>query len=134
MRSDRNLRVAPKKAKRRERSPPRNVKNISRDGIGRGPRARPLRVLNGDALVSAPISHYDELVLADTVESFRKVARIVGSAMGWGLRTPKANLYVFHAQVNKLVQAGVLEAKGNTARMRCSEVRRVRKPKTAKVQ
>jgi hypothetical protein len=93
----------------------------------------PLRVLNGDALVSAPISYYDELVLADTVESFRKVARIVGSAMGWGLRAPKANLYVFHARVNKLVQAGVLEAKGNTAWIRYSEVRRVRKPKTAKV-
>jgi hypothetical protein len=93
----------------------------------------PLRVLNGAALVSAPISYYDDLVLADTVENFRKVARIVGSALGWGRHTPKANLYVFHARVNKLVQAGVLEAKGNTAQMRYSEVRRVRKPKTAEV-
>ncbi|HEX4573323.1 MAG TPA: DUF3658 domain-containing protein [Dongiaceae bacterium] len=90
----------------------------------------PLRVLNGDALVSAPISHYDDLVLADTAENFRKVARIVGSALGWGRNTPKANLYVFHARVNKLVQTGVLEAKGNIAQMRYSEVRRVRKPKT----
>jgi len=86
----------------------------------------PLRVMNGDTLVSAPISYYDDLVLADTEENFRKVARIVGSALGWGRHTPKANLYVFHARVNKLVQAGVLEAKGNTAQMRYSEVRRVR--------
>ena len=90
----------------------------------------PLRVLNGGALVSAPISYYDDLVLADTVESFRKVARILGSALGWGRGTPRANLYVFHARINKLVQAGVLEAKGNTAQMRYSEVRRVRTPRT----
>jgi hypothetical protein len=90
----------------------------------------PLRVLNDGALVSAPISYFDDLVLADTEENYRKVARIVGSALGWGRRTPKANLYVFHARDNKLVQAGVLEAKGNTAQMRYSEVRRVRKPRT----
>jgi hypothetical protein len=90
----------------------------------------PLRVLNGNALVSAPISYFDDLVLADTEENFRKVARILGSALGWGQRTPQANLYVFHARVNKLVQAGILEAKGNTAQMRYSEIRRVRKPKT----
>ena len=58
------------------------------------------------------------------------MARILGSALGWGQGTPQANLYVFHARVNKLVQAGVLEAKGNTAQMRYSEVRRVRKPRT----
>jgi len=93
-----------------------------------------LRVLSGDALVSAPISHYDDLVLADTEEDFRKVARIVGSALGWGRSTPKASLYIFHARVNKLVRTGVLEAKGNTAPMRYSEVRRVRKPKTKTVE
>jgi len=92
----------------------------------------PLRVMNGDTLVSAPISYYDDLVLADTEENFRKVARIVGSALGWGRHTPKANLYVFHARVNKLVQAGVLEAKDNTAQMRYSEVRRVPKAEGAR--
>lgn len=91
----------------------------------------PLRVLEDDALTSAPISYYDDLVLADTEEKyFRKVARIVGSALGWARDTPRARLYVFHARVNKLVQMGVLEAKGNIAQMRYSEVRRV--PRTGK--
>jgi hypothetical protein len=86
----------------------------------------PLRVLKGDHLVSAPISYYDDDVLADTQEEhFRKVARIVGSALGPNLLRPRAHPYVFHARVNKLVQTGVLQARGNTAKMGYSEVRRV---------
>ena len=95
----------------------------------------PLRVLKDDALVSAPLSHYDDYVLAEAEEEhFRKVARIVGRALGPNLLHPRAHPYVFHARVNKLVQTGVLEAKGNTAQMGYSEVRRVRKPTTAEVQ
>ena len=43
-----------------------------------------LRVLKGNALASAPISHYDDFVLSHTKKSFLKVARIVGSSFGQG--------------------------------------------------
>ena len=89
----------------------------------------PLRVLNGGALVSAPITHYDDVILGHAGPRLLKVA--------WVIRRPKepdpayeACKYVLHGRLNKLVQAGVLEAKGNTAQMRYSEVRRVQKPRT----
>jgi len=90
----------------------------------------PLRVLKGNALVSAPISHYDEFILSHTKTGFLKVARILGSSFGLGPHY-KACLYLFHGRIHKLVDAGILEAEGNIAQMRFSEVRRRKKIEAA---
>jgi hypothetical protein len=89
-----------------------------------------LRVLKGGALLSAPISHYDDFVLSHTKTSFLKVARIVGSSFGLGPHH-KACLYLFHGRLHKLVDAGILKAEGNIAQMRFSEVRRREKIEAA---
>ena len=90
----------------------------------------PLRVLKGNELVSAPISHYDEFILSHTKTGFLKVARILGSSFGLGPHY-KACLYLFHGRIHKLVDAGILEAEGNIAQMRFSEVRRRKKIEAA---
>jgi hypothetical protein len=83
----------------------------------------PLRVLKGNTLLSAPISHYDDFILSHTKTDFLKVARIIGSSFGLGPHY-KACLYLFHGRVHRLVEPGILEAEGNIAQMRFSEVRR----------
>jgi hypothetical protein len=90
----------------------------------------PLRVLKGSALLSAPISHYDDFILSHTKTSFLKVARIVGSSFGLGPHH-NACLYLFHGRIHKLVEAGILEAVGNIAQIRFSEVRRREKIEAA---
>jgi len=90
----------------------------------------PLRVLKGGALLSAPISYYDDFILSHTKTGFLKVARILGSSFGLGPHY-RACLYLFHGRIHKLVDAGILEAEGNIAQMRFSEVRRRKKIEAA---
>jgi len=91
----------------------------------------PLRVLKGSTLVSAPISHYDGLILSHTRRRWlRKVARVLGQSFGLGPHH-KACLYLFHGRVHKLVQEGVLEGEGNIAHIRFSQVRRIGKAEAA---
>jgi hypothetical protein len=85
-----------------------------------------LRVLAGDTLVSAPISFFDSLLMSFATDNWRKVAMIVGLAMGaqmddHGMQS--SDLFLA-ARVNALVEAGRLELQGRSAlEMRHSEVR-----------
>lgn len=79
------------------------------------------RVWKNGELVSAPITHYDEIILGHAGPRSLKVA--------WVIRLPKdadpayeAPEYVFHGRLHKLVQAGLLEAYGDIAKPGYSEV------------
>ncbi|MGH9929506.1 MAG: DUF3658 domain-containing protein [Pyrinomonadaceae bacterium] len=75
-------------------------------------------------LTSADLQLVDRALLAECAPSWRKVARIVGSAMGT-LQPMFSELPDgYYAQrVAALVQAGHLESQGNLDHMRFSEVR-----------
>ena len=86
----------------------------------------PLRVVDGDELVSAPISFFDSLLMSFVTDNWRKVGRIVGEA----LVAPMDNCIIgpgdlfLSARVNALVESGRLECRGNNPlEMRFSEVR-----------
>jgi hypothetical protein len=86
----------------------------------------PFRVLKGEELVSAPMSHYDGIIWGHTGDVLRKVA--------WVIRGPKepapayeACEYIYHGRLHYLVATGVLEAHGDIAKPGYSEVRRMPK-------
>ena len=79
------------------------------------------RVWKNGELVSAPITHYDDIILGHAGPRLLKVA--------WVIRRPKepdpayeACKYVLHGRLNKLVEAGQLEAYGDISRPGYSEV------------
>ena len=81
----------------------------------------PFRVWKNGELVSAPINHYDDIILGHAGPRLLKVA--------WVIRRPKdadpayeACEYVFHGRLHKLVEAGLLEAYGDIAKPGYSEV------------
>jgi hypothetical protein len=86
----------------------------------------PLRVIDGDKLVSAPITFFDSLLLSKVKTNWLKVAKVVGDAltdqtMGDVFQTGDV---VLAARINSLVKNGVLEFQGKSAfAMRFSEVR-----------
>lgn len=76
------------------------------------------------SLTSQQVSAIDAAVFARCDRHFRKVAYIVGSAMQEQVDRVMGVPDVFYAQrVRRLVEQGQLEAKGNLAYMRYSEVR-----------
>jgi hypothetical protein len=86
----------------------------------------PLRVIDGDELVSAPISFFDSLVMSYVTDNWQKVARVVGQA----LVSPMDDCIIgpgdlfLVARVNALVESGRLEIRGKSAlEMHASEVR-----------
>ena len=85
----------------------------------------PLRVLDKMNLVSAPITFFDELLLSCADHSFRKMARVVGTALAkvWESDLHQAGDIVLAARVRALVEAGALESRGDLAEMRFCEVR-----------
>jgi len=77
------------------------------------------------ALSESQVSLIDSLLLADCAPSWRKVARIVGTALTKGSEELAEVPVGFFAQrVKALVESGKLESKGNLDYMRFSEVRR----------
>jgi len=79
------------------------------------------RVWKNGELVSAPITHYDDIILGHAGPRLLKVA--------WVIRRPKepgptyeACEYVFHGRLHKLVEAGLLEAYGDISKPGYSEV------------
>jgi hypothetical protein len=86
----------------------------------------PLRVLSADTLVSVPISFFDSLLMSFATDDWRKVAMIVGLALGSEMNDciiQSSDLFLA-ARVNALVEAGRLDLRGRSAlEMRFSEVR-----------
>lgn len=67
----------------------------------------------------------DRVLVAQTSEDWRKVARIVGTAISeLSARLPNVPDIYYAQRVRHLVEAGELESQGNLAYMRYSEVRR----------
>jgi Protein of unknown function/Domain of unknown function (DUF1835) len=86
----------------------------------------PLRVIDGDELVSAPISFFDSLLMSYVTANWKKVALVVGQA----LVSPMDNCMIgpgdlfLVARVNSLVENGRMEIRGKSAlEMHASEVR-----------
>jgi hypothetical protein len=86
----------------------------------------PLRVLENNALISAPISFYDALLMSYVTDDWQKVARIVGHALAFQMDDcifQTGDLFLA-ARVNALVEVGLLELQGRSAlEVRVSEVR-----------
>jgi hypothetical protein len=86
----------------------------------------PLRVIDGDKLVSAPMTFFDQLLLSKAKTKWLKVAKVVGDAltdptMGDVLQTGDV---VLTARIDSLVRNHALELQGKSAfAMRFSEVR-----------
>src|SRR5271169_4937615 len=77
----------------------------------------PLRVIDGDTLVSAPISFFDSVLMSCVTDDWRKVARVVGLAMAsqmddWIIQTGDM---VLAARINALAENGSLEIRGKSA-------------------
>ena len=86
----------------------------------------PLRVIDGDELVSAPISFFDSLLISYVTDNWQKVAMVVGKA----LVSPMDDCIIgpgdlfLVARVNSLVENDRLEIRGKSAlEMHASEVR-----------
>lgn len=90
----------------------------------------PFRVVAETGLVSAPIAHFDETVVACATEEWRSGAQVVGEAMTrtWdGPLGQSVSDLVLWARVQALGEAGVLEVGGDGLRMQAALVRRRRR-------
>ena len=75
-------------------------------------------------LKQADLLEMDRVLLAQAAPSWRKVARIVGGAVGeLSTRLPNVPDIYYAQRVRNLVAAGQLESQGNLLYMRYSEVR-----------
>ena len=86
----------------------------------------PLRVIDADRLVSAPISFFDLVLMSSVTDDWQKVGRVVGEALVSPLndRLVQTGDMFLAARVNKLVENGCLEIRGKSALdMFSSEVR-----------
>ncbi|WP_454914446.1 DUF3658 domain-containing protein [Variovorax gossypii] len=76
------------------------------------------------ALSEAQVAQIDSVLLADCATSWRKVARIVGTALTkGGEELADVPVGFFAQRVKALVESGKLESQGNLDHMRSSEVR-----------
>jgi hypothetical protein len=86
----------------------------------------PLRVIDSDALVSAPISFFDPILLSHVKADWSKVARVVGDALVDLTFDGVCQVgdRVLAARIDTLVKNGLLEFQGRSPfAMRFSEVR-----------
>jgi Protein of unknown function/Domain of unknown function (DUF1835) len=84
----------------------------------------PFRVVSAEGLVSAPINHFDALILEQASSEWQRTARVVGATLGqcW---EPYVQAYdmMLHVRVVALVESGKLLAEGDPWDMRGSRVR-----------
>jgi hypothetical protein len=86
----------------------------------------PLRVVDGNALVSAPISFFDARLMSYATDDWQKVAMIVGRALAAEMDDCifQTSDIVLVARVNALIEAGRLELQGESAfEMHASKIR-----------
>lgn len=75
------------------------------------------------AFSESQVAFIDSVLLADCATSWRKVARIVGTALTHCPEVADVPIGFFARRVKALVEAGKVESKGNLDYMRFSEVR-----------
>lgn len=86
----------------------------------------PFRIVTETGLASAPLDHFDPLLLAQAGTDWRKVAYVVGHALGLGSEPySQVGDLMLLARVAALVEAGGLEADGNPWEMQACRVRLV---------
>ncbi|KQV14333.1 hypothetical protein ASC97_31815 [Rhizobium sp. Root1203] len=84
----------------------------------------PFRIVTADGLASAPIDHFDALLLAQATSEWKMVAAIVGNALGLS-RDPYLQVgdMALHERVISLVEKGSLIADGDPSEMRACRIR-----------
>jgi Protein of unknown function/Domain of unknown function (DUF1835) len=77
----------------------------------------PLRVIDGDRLVSAPISFFDSLLMSHVTKDWQKVGRVVAPALSFGMDDDivQAGDMFLAARINRLAEDGRLEIRGKSA-------------------
>jgi hypothetical protein len=88
----------------------------------------PLRVIDADGLRSAPITFFDQQLLSFAKASWQKPARIIGEAIAEWVGSPMEPYFqagdgILAVRVFALVEAGVLEGRGDLTDIRQSDVR-----------
>jgi hypothetical protein len=85
----------------------------------------PLRILDADTLVSAPLSFFDPLLLSCATPEWKKAARVVGEALADFFHTfiLQTGDLVLCARVRALADTGYLEFRGDLFDIQNSEVR-----------
>jgi hypothetical protein len=85
----------------------------------------PFRILADDGLVSAPIDHFDPVLLRHAATEWRKIAYLVGHALSdESDRYFQVGDLMLFARVAALVEQGRLEADGDPWDLRACRVRR----------
>jgi hypothetical protein len=86
-----------------------------------------LRVIEGDKLVSAPISYFDSLLMSFVTDKWQRVAIVFSevTTSHWDEATCQTDDTFLAARIRTLVENGLLEIRGETAveGMSFSEVR-----------
>jgi hypothetical protein len=85
----------------------------------------PLRVLSEDGLVSAPITHFDPLLLSHANDQWQRAAKVIGRALMEFCETSllQTGDLVLAARVSTLIDSGLLESRGTPFDIRHTEVR-----------
>ena len=93
----------------------------------------PLRVLADGGLASAPISFFDDVLLAKTKFTWQKIARTIGGV--WGLSFEdhlfQISELVLVGRIRALVSVGLLESRGDLNDIRAAEIRRIQASPTS---
>jgi hypothetical protein len=88
----------------------------------------PFRVVSGDELISAPIDHFDQLLLEQIRSDWQKVAYVIGNTMGYN-SDPYYQVgdAMLHARLVALIEAGEVEVDSDPYDMHVCRVRLRRK-------
>ncbi len=79
-----------------------------------------LRVVESGSLLSAPITHFDTLLMSQTSDAWQILGRLIGNI----LSTILADELLLWSRVDALIEQGVLEVKGERTSFRDTWVRR----------
>ena len=82
-------------------------------------------MVEGDTVISASIEVYDDMMLSCLTVDWCRTARIIGDAMARSLGDPRRQVgdLVLFGRLRKLIDTGKLDARGDLATLRGSEVR-----------
>jgi len=85
----------------------------------------PLRIVDERGLVSAPLTHFDELLVSCASDDWRRIARVLGTAIAKIDEGPfiQPSELVLVSRIGALIDAGRLDGRGDLSQMHRSEVR-----------
>lgn len=82
----------------------------------------PLRIVEKEQLVSAPITYFDDEIISRASNDWKKAAFVIGETMAMRIDKHVSDLLLW-ARVHALVEAGVLELRGDISHIHSTEVR-----------